>query len=90
MTPHVLLQPDLDLSIVQWRKRVDPIWNTEFDLPDIMLEAVERELELFEYSKMIEADTTTVVSEFRNPRQLTAPSTQRSHLRLPRLFGTLG
>ena len=64
--PDILLRSDLDLSTVQWRKRTDPIWDTEFDLPEIMLEAIDRELELLEYSKMIETDTTTVISVFKN------------------------
>ena len=64
--PDTLLRSDPDLSTVQWRKRTDPIWDTEFDLPEIMLEAIDRELELLEYSKMIETSTTTVISVFKN------------------------
>ena len=47
-------------------ERTDPIWGTEYDLPEIMLEAIDRELELLECSKLIEADRTTVISVFKN------------------------
>ena len=66
VTHNPLLANCADLSSVEWRKRTDPIWTTDYLLPEVLLEAIDRELELLEYSKMIDEDSTTVVSEFRN------------------------
>ena len=42
------------------------MWSITYSLPEIMLEAIDREIELLECSRLIEADRTRVISTFRN------------------------
>ena len=65
-TPEIACRTEDDHSKVQWRERTDAIEKTTFLLPSILLEAVDRELELLNTHKTIENDATRVVSVFKN------------------------